>query len=606
MDKVKNFLERYCEWLALAVAALFLGWTVYGYVVEKPVKSTVGSTPDVSPGEIGDKVWEDKGKALQAQTTSTGVPTEGFLPKINYPEVIRADLGAMPSTVVMDFKHPYLPYAPTIIEAGPSTDQNKPDLNNNRVVELPSVPAPYDLALSHGHSYIQPPGAELAKDKNWVTVGGEIPVALLAKSFDTAKIPPIFSPVAIYRVYALREEKDTSGKWGNLTTMEPLDIATMLPLPPVNCKYEDRKVYKEWAETQANVVQICEPPFYAVVPGHGSVWYEPGTKDPNETDTQTVTDVFDPKNPLAFKGDPNTLLPDEKQIYDEAKAKQAIIESRKSRPQGNTPTPAPTGTNPGRGASTGRHAVPTGGPGGQGNLLSPPDYARRRQMPNNPQQPFRPPSDNNPGNGGSVASAAPLPQGSFSPAERLAAAIASGARPDIKVWVHDVTVQAGKTYRYKLRYVISNPVAGTTNLCKNSADADVAYLTSADSKWSDEINVESDTNFYAIDNKHGIRFDIFKWNKGVWQKQTVQANPGDRVGSTEAAVNDPTKTDFDTGWTLVDVRDDPAGNSENKIIVLVSDTGAVKQKQISIDRQSERYRQLLKEVATQAEKTAQR
>ena len=57
--------------------------------------------------------------------------------------------------------------------------------------------------------------------------------------------------------------------------------------------------------------------------------------------------------------------------------------------------------------------------------------------------------------------------------------------------------------------------------------------------------------------------------------------------------------------TLVDIREDPAGNADNKVLVLVSDNGTVKEKEIAADRQNSHYRQLLGEVQA-ADKTAQR
>ena len=464
-------------------------------------------------------------------------------------------------------------------------------------------------------------GQVVAIDKNWIDFGASIPVAPMAKSIADAKIPPYISNVDIYRVVAVRQEKDAAGSWVNETEIPPLDINPLMPLPPVDCSADDRQAYKTWAEQQANVVLIAEPPFYTVL--HGSIWYEPGARDPNETDTQMVIDIFDPHDPLGFKGDPNTLLPEEKKAYDEAVAKKARQDAARNHttPNNNTPQGYQPGNPGGPGAggpgtgSSGRGGTGRGGggrnapdapPANPGNLLMPPNYGGGpgggygggpgsfQPGPGG----FRPPGMDNSPQPSSVSS---LPQGSFSPAERAAAAVAAGTDPNIKIWVHDVSVQAGKTYRYKIKYIISNPVAGTNNTCEHPEDAAKAYIESEWSDWSKEVAVESDTNFYAIDNKHGIRFDIFKWKNGVWQMQTVQANPGDRVGSLD---NTPLHTDFDTGWTLVDVREDPGGNSENKLLILVSENGTVKQKEIAFDRQNPEYRKLLGEVMADRQKTA--
>jgi len=37
MDKVKKFLEANVQWLAIALGVGFLGWMIWGYVLQKPV-----------------------------------------------------------------------------------------------------------------------------------------------------------------------------------------------------------------------------------------------------------------------------------------------------------------------------------------------------------------------------------------------------------------------------------------------------------------------------------------------------------------------------------------------------------------------------------------
>jgi archaellum component FlaG (FlaF/FlaG flagellin family) len=201
-----------------------------------------------------------------------------------------------------------------------------------------------------------------------------------------------------------------------------------------------------------------------------------------------------------------------------------------------------------------------------------------------------------PGAANTAAAQATLPAGSFDPTQPQAAqAGPAGATPqDIRVWAHDATTVSGHTYRYMMKYTISNPVGHTSNLCNPQSLAQQFAIVSDPSKWTDNVSVESDTSFYALEVKgHGIHFSIFKWKNGVWQMQDVTAGPGDMVGSVDSA---GTKTDFTTGWTVVDVRDDPR-DSDNKIVVLVSDTGSIKKKLLNIDTRSAQYHLLLEEVS---------
>src|SRR5438552_2715952 len=54
MEKVTAILEKYVQWIVLGLAALFLGYMAYTYVMSEPTKITVGSQ-SVVPSEI-DKV----------------------------------------------------------------------------------------------------------------------------------------------------------------------------------------------------------------------------------------------------------------------------------------------------------------------------------------------------------------------------------------------------------------------------------------------------------------------------------------------------------------------------------------------------------------------
>ena len=71
----------------------------------------------------------------------------------------------------------------------------------------------------------------------------------------------------------------------------------------------------------------------------------PGTKSPNQVDVAVVDDGFDPKNPGAFKGDPNSLTPDEKKDYNDYLAAQAKRQAAKQRNAGNRNNQPPPGFN---------------------------------------------------------------------------------------------------------------------------------------------------------------------------------------------------------------------------------------------------------------------
>ena len=199
-------------------------------------------------------------------------------------------------------------------------------------------------------------------------------------------------------------------------------------------------------------------------------------------------------------------------------------------------------------------------------------------------QPMTPAQNNDP----SQPTDAKIPDGAFDPF----------TQPDIVVWAHDDTAQAGKTYRYALKYILSNPVNRTVHVCKPAELANQFYMASPLSAWSEAVSVESDTNFYASAATAGAgravaKFDVFRWKEGIWQMQQVQVGPGDMVGSLDPA----SKIDFTTGWTLVDIRDDVRGDDNNKVLLLVSENGTVLKKELITDQQSGGHHQRLTDIA---------
>jgi hypothetical protein len=633
MNQVKKYLELYVQWIALGLGAAFLLWMVYDYIVQHPVTAPVGSASEVAPGDIDTTIWTEKGKPLQDQVSSTDVPN-------NMPDVkdivaqVQTELDSSPQFALAG---PYTPLTPPIdIDSSSTSVPTVP--REAQVTKLPVPPAIIDLQISGGHSNVPAPvlaaqgaggaapapipvlapapgGPQVAAvDKSWRTVSGRIPVAALNKAMRDAKIPTKLNSTSILRVELIRQEEDASGQFG---PQEGIEIPTLScnqvpPLPPAAAPSGPQSFYQQWAET--NYTLVMQPPFFQVL--QGDIWYLPGTKNPNEVQVQMV--AFDPAAFAARNGDPSTLSPDDRKIWDAWKHAQqvAAAAARRAAQQHNTPNQPPgipndepggnnnNGGN-GNGNGGGRGGGRGGGGRGRSGLAADPD--RPTQLPPSipPPEPgmMIPPS----GFGGpspeqqrptadttaEQAAAATLPHGSFDPSQQPG---------DIVVWAHDDTVQAGKTYRYKLRYVITNPVAHSNGLCNPQSLAKQYQIVSLDSAWTDKVIVESDTNFYAVNafpNRDEVTFDVFHWKDGVWQKQTVKVRPGDMVGGIDPA----TKTDFATGWTLVDVRTDPRDESAVTIL-LASDNGTILKKDKNNDLHNAEYQKLLNLTAKEAPKTA--
>lgn len=134
------------------------------------------------------------------------------------------------------------------------------------------------------------------------------------------------------------------------------------------------------------------------------------------------------------------------------------------------------------------------------------------------------------------------------------------------VWFHDDTVEAGKTYRYRMRVLLWNRYVGKIKALSDPAKAKLATVAGEWSQPTDPITVAPATHFFAKSPKVGTSLamlDVFKWDAGKWLRQTFEAGPGDLVGGLKKIRTDETDdkgravqkdVDFSTDAVVLDVR----------------------------------------------------
>jgi hypothetical protein len=124
---------------------------------------------------------------------------------------------------------------------------------------------------------------------------------------------------------------------------------------------------------------------------------------------------------------------------------------------------------------------------------------------------------------------------------------------NVRVWAHDVFVERGKTYRYRVRLALTNPYFGhgaamVPEQAERLAKAGVTYTPA--SEWSDPVSVDPETYLFFTraneDNAQtgssaSAQAELFKFVWGRWRKATAQVEPGDRVA---AEIKAPDYTQF--------------------------------------------------------------
>lgn len=122
--------------------------------------------------------------------------------------------------------------------------------------------------------------------------------------------------------------------------------------------------------------------------------------------------------------------------------------------------------------------------------------------------------------------------------------------PEVRLWAHDVTVERGKTYRYRVTVVLNNPLYNKQAALdeKQHSLAETPLVRSAPSEWSDPVRVDPETFYFITSASPEDAFasaarasaEVFVFSMGYWRKGQVNLEPGDTIAA-DVRVPDPEK-----------------------------------------------------------------
>jgi hypothetical protein len=157
---------------------------------------------------------------------------------------------------------------------------------------------------------------------------------------------------------------------------------------------------------------------------------------------------------------------------------------------------------------------------------------------------------------------------------------------DIQLWAHDETVKPGQTYRYRVIYKMKNPIFGVQNMAKDELVNQLA-IASPPSDWSPAVTVAETTKYWLAQIPRldlPAKMDVAQWVNGNWTlKKNVPLGPGDGVPGTD--------------MTLVDVRIADPKSGREKYVLLVSDTGDLKRRDLAGDVADPDHQSILTQLA---------
>ena len=636
MQKVMDLLEKHVQWLALGLGVVWLLLMTWTYVINPPAQVEIG-TETLTAGEVDEYTVANAVRPLEEAMKPKEAPpmhvdnfAARWLKRMDWQEAepIQTEGLIASARLIPDrlFHAPRGPLPPGGTEI--ALDPTKPAVQGG-VATIPVLPAAVVSDWRFGRSTIiepppivpigqpQPPAPLVPPeiDKDWITQSFKVNLPSIAAAFQKAQVPPPppgTGNTAFLRVEMARQELMPNGNWGNDTVLKPLPplqpnmVRQEFPKPKAGIHQET--AYLNWAVQ--NTGDIVQPAFYQTVPNKGDIWQRPG-----EPAQAINAGAFNPQQYLTGPIPPE-LTPEQRKMVLDARREQVRLREQQRRQNPRTPRGRP-GDQP---------------PEMEEGMMNfaPLDAERPKFLQVRP--PYRPPYNPNlpPDMQGmeeemmmedpAMMEQAMAPQilgvgtpdldypaGQFDPATWAAPVPGAPVPPpgapvrpqDVSIWAHDDTVQPGKTYRYRVRYTLLNPLFNKPGAAKNPADARVFAIESPFSDWGPAIEVPSLTNFFianALMNQGKVRFDVYHWEKGQQHHTVVTAGPGDMIASNQNGVK------FDTGHTIVELR--PAVRGGDPVVYLANGKGQAVVRTQRGDLNHPIYKKL-KEIVAAAQAQAQ-
>lgn len=600
MKKVTELLEKYVQWVALGLGAVYLLWMIFAYVMQPPATLQL-KNKTVTPVSIEEQIVGIDGPLPKLRTAMAEKSQQNFVVQPYATWIQRGMAWQTPDGKPRQFAlfdRPFIssPYRPIVIAPTRDVAVTNPQVplppQGAGLAVLPELPAGTPVGVSNGKALVvlpapnqpaapvrQPPGRPgpagaipaNAVDRNWQVPTFKIPMQLVDQGFQSAKVPDALQTVFL-RVEIVREELDQNGQWVADPTPIPASANLVVMNLPTPGDAKDEAQYLTWV--QGRQPDILHPPYLQIV--GGEQWHLPVVT------ADAAGAAFDP---ATFHGDPKTLSPRDLATW-QRHLKQKADEKAK-----NARKPNPTRRSPARGGDPGyapidaerpmqlaqARGLPRGLPRG-GSTNCEPELDMPADAPPVVEEP--------PANVPAPIEAGPCPSGLFQVFNFN----------DITVWANDDTARPNRSYRYKMRYALLNPLYHMANVAKNPKDTLVFTLWSPFSAPTDPISVSANVEYFVKNvgfDRSSVTLTVFRWANGRWQSKEFRVAPGDMIGGPDQASG----IDYTTNATLVMVRE------SEPVQAIIADSAGKLVKRDTSDQRNPNF-QRLKGQADEAAKLA--
>ncbi|HEV8290850.1 MAG TPA: hypothetical protein VGP94_02970 [Tepidisphaeraceae bacterium] len=448
----------------------------------------------------------------------------------------------------------------------------------------------------------QPPGVQA--DKTWVSVFAKLNFTEQDKEFTRVNLPNFLLQKQYIEVQLQRQEVLPDGTFG---TVELVRGLTMNQPPVDRSKPAD---FIKWSADAEIQKMILAPPFYFVV--KGTAWEMPNkpaavvAQAPVQFDlVQKYQEWKQLKNKAEQDKFIAAMTPEQrKQFHDFRLAEEEKERKAKAPPPTNNRAPQRYVPPPQRGGPGG-----AGGAGGnregRGNFdavdpaLLREMYAdsnetiNRRRMPeeydsvySRKRELYRRAFGDDYMRRRAFEGYDPMQQQPMQGQQQILGNLIPDATGNVDIWAHDETAAAGRTYRYRLRAVIKNPLYDIKNVAAPDSNLEKPPYLPADlasggldanaswSDWSKPVAIPTNVDMMLVsaqssNGREFARFRVKRFQEGQINEapKAFEVFPGDTIGGKEKVnvnaaganpgVVTPAKqmeVDFTTNWMLVDIR----------------------------------------------------
>lgn len=262
MEKVLSFLEKYVEWIAIAIGGLIFMYAVWIFWIAPDITAEVNGE-EVGPRTVDAKVLAGPGASLDAAMNKPQVP-------IPSPPDLAEEFAKSFEMRSYEARLLHLPG----LYAGPNPMGLADDTiipGGGFFVDRAPVPPPAHVTrLASGRSFADvaaPQGQPEARDLAEVRVDFTVPAFTIAQAFREVRLPAVNQTTSVLRVILQRQRLRGDGSWAEdhaVALLENNPLATM-PVPQESATVDEKNNYVAFVEQ--NPTWVLQPPFYEVRAG---------------------------------------------------------------------------------------------------------------------------------------------------------------------------------------------------------------------------------------------------------------------------------------------------------------------------------------------------